>query len=233
MSQPPEARWAEEDEEAPLHGFRGDRAARARPTAPGGLTVALSRESGARGGAIARLVGRRLGWPVYDQEHLEFLSGDPVARANLMDDLSPACVAWFEARVADVERTLDAGDDGLHHLIRLVSALGARGEAVILGRGAGQLLPAETTLNVRVIAPLAERVAYLAQWMRLSAAEAEQKVHARDAQRAQFLRDRLHRSPADVHQYDLVLNTSHLGEEACAELIAGAVRLRWEQLGGG
>src|SRR6478735_7689515 len=104
MSQPPEAAWADK-EDAPLHGFHGDREATPRPAAPGGLTIALSREAGARGGTIARILGRRLGWPVYDQEHLEFLSGDPVARANLMDDLSPACVAWFEARMAELERS--------------------------------------------------------------------------------------------------------------------------------
>jgi hypothetical protein len=232
MSQPPEATWA--DEEAPLHGFHGDRTAAGRPAAPGGLTIALSREAGARGGTISRLVGRRLNWPVYDQEHLEFLSGDPVARANLMDDLSPACVAWFEARVAQMEGALKLDDnESLRHLIRLLAALGARGDAVILGRGAGHLLPAATTLNVRVIAPLTERVAYLSQWMRLSAGEAEQKVHDRDAQRLAFYRDQLGRSPGDIHQYDLVLNTSHLGEEACAELIARAARLRWEQFVGG
>src|SRR3954467_14723178 len=119
MSQPPETTWA--DEEAPLPGFQGDRAAAARPAAPGGLTIAVSREAGARGGTIARLVGRRLGWAVYDQEHLEFLSGDPVARANLMDDLPPACVTWFEARVAEMEKSVKLDDnDSLRHLIRLL-----------------------------------------------------------------------------------------------------------------
>src|SRR5690349_8606535 len=108
MGQPPETaepRWADEHG-APLHGYHGDRAGPARPRAPGGLSIALSREAGARGGTVARLVGQRLGWPVYDQEHLEFLAADPVARANLMDDLAPAWVAWFDARLAELEAPL-------------------------------------------------------------------------------------------------------------------------------
>src|SRR4051794_11137331 len=122
MSQPPDA-WAGK-EDAPLHGFHGDREGPTRSAAPAGLTIALSREAGARGGTIARILGRRLGWPVYDQEHLEFLSGDPVARANLMDDLSPACVAWFEARVGELEQSSPiAGNDQLRHLVRLIVAL--------------------------------------------------------------------------------------------------------------
>lgn len=230
MSQPPES-LDNNESVAPLHGFHGDRAARSRPTAPSGLTVAVSRESGARGGTIARLVSKRLGWPVYDQEHLEILSGDPVAQANLMDDLSPACVSWFEARMVYLSRSLSLSEnDPYYRLVRLVVALGARGEAVILGRGAGHLLPSTTTLHVRVIAPLAERVAYLGQYLRLPVAEAEQKLHSRDAQRVAFHRDLLKGTPSDIHQYDMILNTGHLGEETCAEAVVRVAQVRWQQI---
>ena len=40
----------------------------------------------------------------------------------------------------------------------LILALGAKGEGIFLGRGAGFLLPRETTLHVRVVAPLADRM---------------------------------------------------------------------------
>lgn len=228
MSQPPEVVWTE-DEDAPLHGFHGDRALAVPSAAPGGLTIALSREAGARGGTIARVVGRQLGWAVYDQDHLEFLAGDPVARANLLDDLSPACVQWFEARLAEIQQKVNLDDnESLRHLIRLIVALATRGEVVILGRGAGYLLPSETTLNIRIIAPLEQRVAYMSQWLRLPAAEAAEKVHARDAERSEFVRRELGQGPADMHQYDLILNTSRFGEEACAALIAEAARRRWQ-----
>ena len=39
----------------PLHGNRGE--TRRRPGAPAGLTIAISRESGASGGSIARRIG--------------------------------------------------------------------------------------------------------------------------------------------------------------------------------
>jgi hypothetical protein len=39
-----------------------------------------------------------------------------------------------------------------------------------------------------------------------------------------------HRDPNEVHQYDLILNSSLLGEDVCAELIAQAARARAAQL---
>src|SRR5205085_2448038 len=107
---------------------------------------------------------------------------------------------------------------------RAILALAAQGSVVLIGRGAGLLLPAETTLHVRVIAPVADRIAYISQWLRLTLEEATERVRLRDARRAEFLTTHFHRQPAEPHQYDLLLNSSLLGEEASADLIAHAAR---------
>jgi cytidylate kinase len=237
MSQPPdllEPGMLPGEESSPRHGFRGDRARQgSRLEAPLGLSIALSREAGARGGTIGRLAGKRLGWQVYDQELLEFMAQDGVARQGLLDSLTPACLTWVEGRLAELRRRHGfAEDNSILGLARLVLALAAQGEVVLIGRGTGCILPRQSTLNVRVVAPLAERVAYFGQWQRLPAAEAAEKVRARDARRAEFLKQHFNRSADDVHQYDLILNTGLLGEEACADLVAAAARLRWGQEGG-
>jgi len=48
----------------------------------------------------------------------------------------------------------------------------------------------------------------------------------RDQRRAAFIATHFHRQPSDVYQYDLLLNSSFLGEEVCAELIAAAARAK-------
>ena len=234
MSQPPELLDAGTtgEEVPPRHGFQGDRgAARTRRTAPLGLSIALSREAGARGGTIGRLVGKRLGWQVYDQELLEYMARDAVARQGLWDNLSPACLAWVEGRLAELRRELELDrDEGVFNMARLVLVLGAQGEVVLVGRGAGCILPRATTLHVRVVAPLQQRVAYMAQWLRLTAAESAEKVRLRDEKRSEFIRAHFRCSAGDVHQYDLVLNSSWLGEESCADLLAQAAQMRWAQM---
>ena len=111
-------------------------------------------------------------------------------------------------------------------LARTVLSLGAQGEVILLGRGAGSILPARSTLHVRLVAPLADRIAYMSQWMRLTVEEAAEQVRQRDAQRGEFLATHFHRTGADLYQYDLILNTSRLGEERCAEMIIQAAKIK-------
>jgi cytidylate kinase len=210
----------------PRHGFQGDRGAAPRPPGvPAHLTIAISRESGARGGTIGRRVARRLGWPVYDQELLEYLAQEGVARQNMLDTLPPAAVAWAETQLERLPRQEEVGQQTTFlNLARVVLALGAQGKVVLIGRGSGYFLPRETTLHGRIIAPLADRIAYMSQWLRLSIEEASERVRLRDERRREFVRTHFNRQPEDVHQYDLVLNSSLLGEALCVELLVQAAQ---------
>jgi cytidylate kinase len=114
----------------------------------------------------------------------------------------------------------------LRDLARVILDLGAQGEVVLIGRGAGCILPPESTLHVRIIAPLPERIAYMGQWLRLAEQEAAEQVRQRDSRRAEFISTHFHHQPGDIYQYDLVLNSSLLGEELCAELITQAARAK-------
>ncbi|HEV3256764.1 MAG TPA: cytidylate kinase-like family protein [Gemmataceae bacterium] len=216
--------------QAPRHGFQGDRGAvPVRSSVPASLTVALSREAGARGGSIGRRVGRKLGWQVYDQELLEYIAQEGTVRQELLGDLDPAAAGWVEDRLQLLlrERNLSQQPPVLN-LAQVILALGAQGQVVLVGRGAGCILPHESTLSVRIVAPLADRIAYMGQWLRLTLEEAAERVRLRDSRRVEFLTAHFHRQPGDVYQYDLLLNSSLLGEELGAELIVQAARAKLE-----
>src|SRR5262245_51761222 len=229
MHQPP---LSEEPRESPRHGFQGDRGAPPPPrSGPSALTIAFSREAGARGGTIARRVGRKLGWQVYDQELLEFMAQEALVRQGVLDAPPATPADWVEARLQQLIRERGiTGHPSIVNLARVVLALGTQGQVVMIGRGAGCVLPRETTLNVRIIAPLHERIAYMGQWLRLTVEEATERVRLRDERRREFVANNFHRDPNEVHQYDLILNSSLLGEDVCAELIAQAARARAAQL---
>ncbi len=66
-----------------------------RPTVARFQNICISREAGAGGGTIARLVGQRLGWKVYDHELLEAIAhrmGVPVDEVRCFDELAPSVV---------------------------------------------------------------------------------------------------------------------------------------------
>lgn len=211
--------------EPPLHGYRGDLTPPPM-TRPQGFTVAISRETGARGGGIAARVAEKLGWQLLDQEMMGFLSQNETARAEFLADLPPAGIAWANRQVNRLIDERKLAEPQAVELIRLVFMVAARGETVLVGRGAGILLPTDSTLNVRIVAPLVQRIAYMGQWLRLPADEAADEVEARDRVRSAMHLALANRDPADLTQYDLVLNSGRLADGVAAELIVQAVRAK-------
>jgi cytidylate kinase len=212
---------------APVHGFRGDDPNGGPAVQPRGLTVAVSREAGARGTTLARKVGELLGWQVYDQDLLDYLQMNDTEREQLLADIPASARAWADAHLARLQgsRQLDAEGDAAG-LYRLLFAVAARGDAVIVGRAAGHLLPVESTLHVRVVAPVETRVGYIAQTLRLTRDEAAAEVRRRDERRAHFVSRTVFKDAADLSGYDLVVNPARLGLEAAAQLVGWAVRVK-------
>ncbi len=211
--------------EPPLHGNQGNREHLKTLKAPLGLTVAISRESGARGGSIARRVGKKLGWQVYTQELLEFLGNNDSARSHVLSEIPPNASLWADIQLERLKRDqIVSANADLGEMPRLILALAARGRVILVGRGAGYLLPRETTLHVRVAAPMDDRVAYMAQLLRRTRDEAAEQVHLRDEQRAELVLKTFNRHAGDMYDYDLMLNSFLLGEEICTELVTTAVR---------
>ncbi len=211
---------------APAHGFRGDPEPTPLPR-PRGLCAAISREAGARGGSIARKVGELLSWQVFDQDTIDYLIQNDDAREQLFSDLSPAALAWTDIHYRRIKiEQIETADADTERLIQLLLAVAARGDAVIVGRGAGYFLPVETTLHARVIAPLESRVAWFAQSTRLNRDDAATEIRARDLRRNEFLTSILGRNPADSTNYDIVVNSGRLGIEPAAQFIGWAVRTK-------
>jgi cytidylate kinase len=213
--------------ESPRHGYRGESTGAKHPFVPAGLTVAISREAGSRGTTIAKRVGEKLGWQVYTQDLLEYVAQEATVRQDIVDNLSPAALHWVEEQLHHLQNDERISHDpSLVETARIILALGATGEVLLIGRGAGYILPRHSTLQVRLVAPLEDRVAYMGQWLRLTHEEAAEQVRVRDQRRAEFLHTHFHRQATDVYQYDLLLNTTLLGEELSAELLVQAARAK-------
>jgi cytidylate kinase len=213
--------------ESPRHGYRGEGSGASHPFLPAGLTIAISREAGSRGTSICKRAGEKLGWQVYTQDLLEYVAQESTSRQEITDNLSPAALHWVEEQL---ERLQSDPRISLHPSLldtaRLILALGASGEIILIGRGAGCLLPRHSTLQVRIVAPLEERVAYMSQWLGLTPEDALKQIRVRDQRRAEFIQTHFHRQAADVYQYDLLLNSTLLGEELSAELLVQAARTK-------
>ncbi|HYV38816.1 MAG TPA: cytidylate kinase-like family protein [Gemmataceae bacterium] len=215
------------DRQSPLHGYRGDRDRANQPFAPTGLTVALSREAGSRGTSIATRAAEKLGWQIYTQEMLEYIAQEATVQEEITAALSPPALEWVEQQLT---RLQNSPRNGVHpsvlDMARVVLSLGATGDMFLIGRGAGYILPRPSTLHVRVVAPLDDRIAYMSQWLRLTREEAAEQVKLRDRRRIDYLRSHYHRDATDIYLYDLLLNSTLLGEELSADLLVQAAKTK-------
>jgi cytidylate kinase len=193
--------------------------------APTPFTIAVSREAGSNGALVAARLGERLGWLVYDRMLLDRIAEEMGLRSSLLATVDEKRVSWLRECMAAFTSTPTASTSAyVRHLVEMVLTLAAHGDCVIVGRGAPQILPPATTLRVRLMAPLEERVAMVQSRLGLSKAEAARWVRTTDRDRIAFVHDNFHKDPCDPHGYDLVLNTVRLSADESAEVIEETLR---------
>lgn len=202
---------------------RGEAEAHARQAKPA-FTIAISRQSGARGTMTARAVGERLGWAVYDRELVERIAQDMNLQASLLEGLDEKKVSWLQEFMESFSSAPVVSDIAyVHRLAKTIATLVAHGGCVLVGRGIAHILPVETTLRVRLVAPVAWRVAAMSRKLGIREEEAAIRVAAIDRQRVQFVREHFNKDTTDPSLYDLVLNTDRFSVEQCADLIVEAL----------
>jgi hypothetical protein len=187
---------------------------------PPSFTIALSREAASGGALLAAEVGRRLNWPVYDNELLTQLAKDlqvDLHRLKGIDERPGSrlveCLEAFAASSPVTEVTYFRG------LLRLILALGARGACVIVGRGATIALPIETTLRVRLVATKKDRTTTIARDRGISRALAAREIDTKDRERARFIKDHFHKNVNEPLLYDVILNASRFTCDECATIV--------------
>ena len=77
-------------------GGADEPAAKKPESGPPAFTITISREVGALGNTVAQEIGRRLGWPVYDQEILDKMAEQMGKPREYLHALDERHVHWLE-----------------------------------------------------------------------------------------------------------------------------------------
>jgi cytidylate kinase len=188
------------------------------------FTIAISRQAGTNAGLVAAELGQRLGWPVYDRQLLERIADELGLEPQTLEGLDERRVSWFQEFLQSFSTAPVASQLGyVRHLVAALLSLAAEGNQVIVGRGAAQILPPATTLRVRLVAPVEDRIAVLRERFGIGAPEAKLWLEVHDHDRHRFVMDHFHKNPDDDSLYDLILNSSRFSPAACAEMILVAL----------
>jgi hypothetical protein len=189
-----------------------------------GPYVTISREAGACGGEVAEKLGEKLGWEVLDKGLLDRVAHRFHLSRPMLDLVDEVSYNWaFDILGTWLDRRFIPSEKYVAHLGRVVRAAARRGHVILVGRGAHFLLPRESGLAVRLLAPEKWRVAQIMRRLQCDADHARRWIRETDEGRREFAQRYFHHDIADPHLYDLVINTERVGLEGAAEQIIAAI----------
>ncbi len=208
--------------------------------------VTISRLYGSGGGEIGARLAKRLDWQLVDHEIVAQVAqkmGITVQEADARDERAES---FLSRMLSTMQLTSGAlpnptplvvplGElQAAYHqaLCSTVEAAAEQGHVVIIGRGSQVVLAnRRDVLHVRIIAPLEDRIAYVARREGVNETEAAARIKLKDKDRLYYLRAQYHQQADDPLLYDLIINTAVLDLDSAVEVIVAALEAKSHRLG--
>jgi cytidylate kinase len=199
-----------------------------KAAAPPPPIVTISREAGARGTEIGRVVAKELGFTFWDQELVQRIAEQTGAGEALLRNVDERARGVIEDFISAMVLGISITErEYFSELVRVVHAIARHGGSVVIGRGAHYVLSADEALRVRIVSPLEERVRYMADSRKLSDKEARDLVERLDRERAEFMRHHYRREIEDFTAYDMILNWATIPFERVPSIVVAAYRAKF------
>jgi cytidylate kinase-like protein len=198
---------------------------------PGGLFrfITISRQLGSYGTLIAEDLATQLDWHMFDREIVDHIARDQKVRQSLVEQLDERAQDLLHDTVRRFLTMVEGNSFGLEEyrvgLLKTMAYLAAKGNAILVGRGANFALREEKHgLHIRIVASRDVRVDRMSRLLQVNPQEARKRVMEADRERASFVRSHYRQDIGDGRFYDLVFNTDSLAIEAVVNAILAVVR---------
>ncbi len=183
--------------------------------------ITISREMGAGGRPVATLLAKKLGrpWKIYHKDMIERISKEAKLQDNLIKEIDESQRSTIEEIIYDLfGRKYVTLSIYYKHLVKIITMIGKRGHAIIIGRGANFLIP--NALKIRIIADREQRIEWEMKFEKISRREAVRRIANSYKKRKAFIKSLFGKDIEDPHHYDLVIRTSKdLSVRRAAEII--------------
>jgi CMP/dCMP kinase len=199
--------------------------------------ITISRMYGSGGSDVAARVAQLLGWSLFDNAFVDAVAerlGISASEVEAREERTPSLVERLASALAvaspeilppPTEQVPPSAERLADVTRRIIEEAVARGNAVLVGRGAQSVLARRAgVLHVFCYAPREALVRRVAERRRISQGEAEKMVDEINKQREQYVRTTFKRSWKAHDNYHIAINTEWLGVEGAAQLIVDAAR---------
>ena len=200
--------------------------------------ITIARSYGSGGRKMGKLLAKELGFEYYDREILRIASDESGISEELFDQADEIKKMPLFRIARDVytgEVIPPDSDDFIsnenlfRYQAKIIRELAATRNCVIVGRCANFILRGrENVLNVFVTAPVVDCVRRVMETDGLNLEEAEKKIKKVDKRRADYFKYFTGREWHDAALYDLCLNTGHMSEQKCGDIVRSYMDARFE-----
>lgn len=193
-----------------------------------GPTISIHRFPSSGATEIGKRVAEALGFGFFDKEIVEEIAAEEDIRESLVANLDEHFRTAIERHILDGFSSKSFTEsDYLRDLVHVISHVGHRGNAVIVGRGSAFILPRETTLRVLLTAPLERRTEWYATKANLKPNDARAILEKEEKSRREFLKRDFSVESIGPGDFDLCLDTETFGLDGASELIVAATKSRF------
>ena len=200
--------------------------------------ITIARSYGSGGRKMGRLLAKELGYEYYDREILRIASdesGISEELFNQVDEKQHLPLFRIAREVYTGEVIPPDSDDFIsnenlfRYQAKIIRELASTRNCVIVGRCANFILRGrDNVLNVFVTAPVVDCVRRVMETDGLNLEEAEKKIKKIDKRRADYFKYFTGRQWQDAALYDLCLNTGHMSEQKCVDIVRAYMDARFE-----
>ena len=200
--------------------------------------ITIARSYGSGGRKMGRLLAKELGYEYYDREILRIASDESGISEELFrqaDEKQRIPLFRIAREVYTGEVIPPDSDDFIsnenlfRYQAKIIRELASTRNCVIVGRCANFILRGrDNVLNVFVTAPVVDCVRRVMETDGLNLEEAEKKIKKIDKRRADYFKYFTGREWHDAALYDLCLNTGHMSEQKCVDIVRSYMDARFE-----
>lgn len=186
--------------------------------------ITISREYGSGGKYIGELVAKKLGIPFYDKEIMEKIAENTGFVQEFVEKLAEYAPSKSIFAYAFVGRNHagESMEDYIHAAQRkIILELAEKGDCVFVGRSADYILKGKhKTIDVFIRGDKEAKKARIYQFHGVSLENAEQLMLDTDKKRSINYKYYTGETWGDSKNYTLTLNSTRIGMEKCADIIA-------------
>ena len=218
---------------AHLHAANAERPSAKRQHAP---ALTISRQAGARGRTIGRKLadalkdahpGAEVPWTLFDENLVQQVLEDHHLPADLEKFMPDDAVGELESSINEILGRHPSMWSLFEKTVQTIVRLTRMGHCIVVGRGGNKITRAfANVVNVRFVGSVEQRTRQMVRVHGMDEKAARRFIKDEDAARRRYVKQHFDADIDDPLDYDLVINTDKLDDDAIVELLVAALKER-------